>query len=76
MPMLVKAKWNVKDGNGWHKHGEVFDTESDLGEAVDVLEAPKKTADEKPENEPEKGEAKAETKAATARSSSRRRASK
>lgn len=40
--MLVKAKWNVKDASGWHKSGEVFNTESDLGEAVEVLDAPKK----------------------------------
>ena len=40
--MLVKAKWNVKDASGWHKAGEVWNTEQDLGEAAEVLEAPKK----------------------------------
>lgn len=40
--MLVKAKWNVKDTAGWHEAGEVFQTESDLGEAVEILDAPKK----------------------------------
>ena len=40
--MLVKAKWNVKDASGWHKAGEVWKTEQDLGDAVEVLEAPKK----------------------------------
>ena len=38
--MLVKAKWNVKDASGWHNAGEVFNTESDLGDAVEVLDAP------------------------------------
>lgn len=42
--MLVKAKWNVKDENGWHRTGEVFETETDLGRAVEVLSAPKKPA--------------------------------
>ena len=55
--MKVKAKWSVKDGNGWHNAGEVFETESDLGDAVEVLEAKKpkaaKKADPEPEPEPE-----------------------
>ena len=53
--MLVKAKWNVKDSNGWHKTGDVFETESDFGDAVEVLEAPKKAEPKKavPEKEPE-----------------------
>ncbi len=52
--MKVKAKWNVKDGNGWHSAGEVFETESDLGDAVVVLDAPKKPAPVKePEPKPE-----------------------
>jgi len=46
--MLVKAKWNVSDANGWHKAGEVFRTESDLGDAVEVLDVPKKPAEEAP----------------------------
>ena len=55
--MLVKAKWNVKDSTGWHKCGEVFDTVEDLGDAVEVLEMPKrqapvKAADAAPEQEP------------------------
>ena len=39
--MKVKAKWSVKDATGWHDAGEVFETESDLGDAVEVLEAKK-----------------------------------
>lgn len=38
--MLVKAKWNVKDADGWHKTGEVWDAREDLGECVERLEAP------------------------------------
>lgn len=53
--MLVKAKWNVKDAAGWHEAGEVFRTENDLGDAVEVLDAPKKKPAEKqaPVKEPE-----------------------
>ena len=40
--MLVKAKWNVKDASGWHNAGDVFQTENNLGDAVEVLDAPKK----------------------------------
>lgn len=47
--MLVKAKWNVKDASGWHDAGEVFQTESNLGDAVEVLDAPKARPAEKPE---------------------------
>lgn len=39
--MKVKAKWNVKDETGWHRAGEVFETNLDLGDSVEVLEAPK-----------------------------------
>lgn len=55
MTMLVKAKWNVKDSNGWHRAGEVFKTEQDLGDAVEVLEARKKAEPKnaEPEKEPE-----------------------
>lgn len=60
--MLVKAKWNVKDGNGWHKAGDVFETKEDLGEAVEIISAPAKPAakpaeekaDEAPAQEPKK----------------------
>ena len=56
--MLVKAKWNVKDASGWHRADEVFHTENDLGDAVEVLDAPKKAepkAEKKaPVKEPEK----------------------
>ena len=41
--MLVKAKWNVKDAAGWHNAGDVFQTDMDLGDAVEVLDGPKKT---------------------------------
>ena len=55
MTMLVKAKWNVKDSRGWHSAGEVFETEQDLGDAVEVLVAPKHAEPVKaiPEKEPE-----------------------
>ena len=46
--MLVKAKWNVKDESGWHRCGDVFQTNADLGDAVEVLEAQKK-AEKAPE---------------------------
>ena len=52
--MLVKAKGNVRDAAGWHKAGEIFFTESDLGDAVEVLDAPKKAAPVK--EAPEKAE--------------------
>ena len=56
--MLVKAKWSVRDASGWHDAGEVFRTESDLGDAVEVLDAPKKAEPvkqvEAPEPEPAK----------------------
>ena len=45
--MLVKAKWNVKDSAGWHRSGEVFNTKEDLGDAVEVLDMPKRQAPEK-----------------------------
>ena len=70
--MLVKAKWNVKDASGWHSAGEVFQTENDLGDAVEILDAPKvKSADvvkAVEEQDPAKEEVKAEKpKAATRR---------
>ena len=43
--MLVKAKWNVKDEAGWHSTGDVFMTDADLGDAVEVLDAPMKALD-------------------------------
>ena len=52
--MLVKAKWNVKDGGGWHSAGDVWNTESDLGDAVEVLDAPKAEAPEADAEEPVK----------------------
>ena len=56
--MLVKAKWNVKDAAGWHSAGDVFNTESDLGNAVEVLDTPKKVQEvvkeePAPESKPE-----------------------
>lgn len=42
--MLVKAKWNVKDAAGWHSAGEVFHTDADLGDAVEVIEGEKPAA--------------------------------
>ena len=49
--MKVRARWNVKDASGWHAVGEVFETEADLGSAVEVLE------EAKPEAKPEEPEA-------------------
>lgn len=57
--MLVKAKWNCKDGNGWHAAGEVFHTESELGDAVirlDVPEKPRKAVEKAPVADPVKEE--------------------
>lgn len=50
--MLVKAKWNVKDAAGWHGAGEVFHTEDNLGDAVEVLNASKKPETRSPAEEP------------------------
>ena len=55
--MLVRAKWNVKDASGWHSVGTVFETEADLGDAVDVIgakkaEQPAETPEAKPAEEP------------------------
>lgn len=80
--MKVRARWNVKDGNGWHNAGEVFEPTCDLGKAVEVLDAPKKPAKE-PEKAPEPAAEKEPEKApeaaeapAKARSSTRRKVSK
>ena len=40
--MLVKAKWHIKDKTGWHATGEVFQTDDDLGNAVEVISGPEK----------------------------------
>ena len=53
--MKVKAKWSVKDATGWHDAGEVFETESDLGNAVEVLEAEKARPVKEPEVTAEPG---------------------
>lgn len=52
--MLVRAKMNVRDGNGWHAAGTVFDTDADLGDAVEVLGRPKAIPEAEPVEEPEK----------------------
>lgn len=65
--MLVKAKWNVRDASGWHKAGEVFNTDADLGDAVEVLDAPKKARQKPVEIEPEPAEKPAEEKPKTQR---------
>ena len=49
--MLVKAKWNVKDADGWHKAGEVWDAKDDLGDCVEILEKP--MTEQKAEQQPE-----------------------
>ena len=60
--MKVRARNNVKDLNGWHMTGEVFETEEDLGNSVEVLEAPKQLviAGVEPETETRAEEPKAE----------------
>ena len=70
--MLVKAKWNVKDASGWHSAGEVFQTENDLGDAVEVLDVPKNAEPEKA-SEPIEEFVKEEPKAEKPRTSSRRK---
>ena len=72
--MLVKAKWNVKDSSGWHNAGDVFETELDLGDAVEVLKSPKE-AEPKPESEPVKAE-EPEKETAKPKAPSRRKTSK
>ena len=42
--MKVKAKRNVQDASGWHRPGDIFWTEENLGSAVEVLDAPKQPA--------------------------------
>ena len=78
--MKVRAKHNVRDINGWHLTGQVFDTDEDLGDAVEVLDAPKAAPavkQEAPKEEPEKvPEPVAEKEQPKARSASRRRVSK
>lgn len=39
--MKVRAKWNLKDESGWHRAGEVFETEHPEAYegGVDVMEA-------------------------------------
>ena len=56
--MKVKARYNINCSDGWHMTGEVFETSEDLGEAVEVLDAPKKTEakPQEPVKEPEKAE--------------------
>jgi len=71
--MLVKAKWNVKDAAGWHSAGEVFHTDEDLGDAVEVIEG-KKPAAQKEEKAPEKmPEPAEEVKAEKPKTTSRRK---
>ena len=81
--MLVKAKWNVKDASGWHSAGEVFNTNDALGDAVEIIEAPRrpkmpeKKPEEAPVKEPEKvTEQKTEPEKAPARQTTRRKNSK
>ena len=72
--MLVKAKWNVKDASGWHAAGEVFNTEKDFGDAVEVLDAPVKAPEAEKEQEPAKETEKASEQVPEApRSTSRRK---
>ena len=73
--MRVKAKGNVRDASGWHRVGEVFITDEDLGDAVEVLDAPKqaeKKQEPVAEREPET-EAESTKETVKPRSASRRR---
>lgn len=55
--MLVKAKWSVKGSDGWHMSGDVFHTNEDFGDAVEVLDAPAVRKEEpEPVSEPVKAE--------------------
>lgn len=48
--MKVKALCTIKDGTGWHMAGEVFETDEDLGNLVEVVEkAPVAEPTEAPE---------------------------
>ena len=40
--MKVKALCTIKDENGWHNAGEVFETETDLGNLAEILDKPEK----------------------------------
>ena len=55
--MLVKALCTIHDSNGWHNAGEVFETEADLGDAVEAAkeeaEAPAAEPEKEPDKEPE-----------------------
>ena len=74
MKTMVKALRNVRDANGWHLTGSVFETKEDLGDAVQVLSVPKK-AEPKPEPEPvqDTAEAAPETEPEKPKTPSRRR---
>ena len=63
--MKVRAKWNVKDAAGWHRTGSVFETEEDLGNAVEILDKPKPA--EKPAEAPAVKQEPAEKEAPAAR---------
>lgn len=52
--MLVKAKCNVKDSSGWHVAGDIFETEADFGDNVEVLLEAEKHEHTGPAMEPEK----------------------
>ena len=53
--MKVVARQNVRDASGWHLKGQVFETEENLGAAVEVLDGPK-PAPEAKEREPKAAE--------------------
>ena len=57
--MKVRARHNVQDRNGWHLSGTVFETDEDLGDAVDILSGDAPETEREPEEAPEP-EAKAE----------------
>lgn len=56
--MLVKAKWNVKDKNGWHKPGDVFITDEKDLDGVETLEPDKREEPVKKETEEPEAEQK------------------
>lgn len=50
--MKVRARQNVRDASGWHLTGQVFETDADLGEAVEVLDTQKAEEPEAVQVEP------------------------
>lgn len=54
--MRVRARLNVKDAAGWHRAGDVFETEAELGDAVEVLDKAEQVTLEEITERPEEPE--------------------